>query len=79
MSTKITEKVSKFFILASGVLLVLFAVVIFAVRSILTSLNTASSVDSKALESQHERINKVNLDKAYKFLTEKQVQPLDLR
>jgi hypothetical protein len=72
-------KVSKFFVIAAAVIVLLSIVVLFAVRSILTALNTASAVDEKALESQHERINKANLDKAYTFITEKEVTLLDLR
>jgi sensor domain CHASE-containing protein len=79
MSTKISGKLSKFFVIAMAVIITVGIVVVFTLRGILISLNTASQVDEKALENQHERINKNNLDKAYQFLTEPQNATLDLR
>lgn len=79
MLAKKFPKIDKFLGVLAVVLLVLALLVIFTFRVIFAAVSTAIEVDEEYLEARTPRIDKENLNKAYKGVTNLKETTLDLR
>lgn len=79
MLNKILAKIDRFYFVVSAVFVVLAIIIAFTAMSIFSSLAESQKIDDELLDSSIPRINKMDLDKAYKIVTEKENVPLDLK
>lgn len=77
MSTKISVKIDKFYLVFFTVLVILVAVMVMTVNAIFNTYYKSQQITEKQTGGQP--LNEEKLNEAYKKLTEKKIVPLDMR
>ncbi|GEM_PF-3527387 len=73
------KKLDRFYLYMLVVVLVLSGLVVVTLRGIIGAITTAREIDPELLEASTPRLESSLLDRAYKFIYEKNPQRLDLR
>lgn len=77
MSMKVLRKIDRFYVVLSGVLIVLAAPLIYTGLGIFQALITASEVDTSL--QRDARVDKTRVDKAISETFEKEIKPIEVR